>query len=315
MIQQLDADALLAGELGQWLAQQGSAREEAKRKARFRFWIVVVPGVALALLILIGSGNFQVPAFLGFGAFSLGGWWSHKAKAPLLRAIKSRMNTKIAGALQLNYSCDCNPGEEFQRAKTFELLPGYDREGFEDLWWGEVGAIPFSIYEAHLRQWQGSGKNRRLVTVFRGSVMTVAFQRRFHGTTLIERNGARLTFWGLRDSITAGGVKLDRVSMVDTRFAEDFVVWGSDQVEAHYLVHPEYVERLIAIEQAFHGQKLRALFKDGQLLILMDSGDMFESGSLDASQDRALLAQTIQQFSSLANLATRLNEAPRGNFT
>ncbi len=315
MIQQLDADALLAGELGQWLAQQGSAREEAKRKARFRLWIVAVPGVLLAGLIAIGSNSIQIPAFIGFGAVSLGSWWAHRAKAPLLRAIKERMNTKIATALELNYACDCAPGDEFQHAKTFELLPGYDREGFEDRWWGHIGAIPFSVYEAHLQAWRGSGRNRRLVTVFRGSMMTIAFQRRFHGTTLIERSGARLTFFGLKDSIFPGGVKLDRVSMVDTRFAEDFWVWSSDAVEAHYLVHPEYVERLIAIEQAFHGQKIRALFKEGELLIVMDSGDMFESGSLDASQDRNLLATTIQQFSSLASLATRLNEAPRGNFT
>lgn len=315
MIQQLDADALMAGELGHWLAQQGSAREEAKRKAQFRLWVVSVPGVVLALLIAWGTSTLEVPAFLGFGAVSLGAWWAHRAKAPLMRAIKTRMNTKIATALELNYACDCAPGEEFQRAKTFELLPAYDREGFEDRWWGDIGAIPFAVYEAHLQQWRGSGKNRRLVTVFRGSIMTITFQRRFHGTTLIERAGSRLTFWGLKDSIVPGGVKLDRVTMVDPRFAEDFWIWSSDAVEAHYLVHPEYVERLIAIEQAFHGQKIRALFKDGQLLITLESGDLFESGSLDASQDRALLALVIQQFSSLAGLATRLNEAPRGNFT
>jgi len=48
--------------------------------------------------------------------------------------------------------------------------------------------------------------------------------------------------------------------------------------------------------------------------MLVETGDQFESGSLDASDDRARLIQTIDQFGALADLAHRLNEAPRGNF-
>lgn len=312
MIQQLDADALLAGELGQWLATQGDARAEAKRKARFRMVLSVILAISAALAAYTLTRTAEITIFAGAGIIGLGAGWAHAAKAPIMRAIKERMNGKIAAALELNYACDCVPGHEYERAKTFDLLPNYDREAFEDRWWGHVGEIPFSAYEAHLQQWQGSGKNRRLVTVFRGSILTIAFQRRFHGTTLVERSGTRITFFGLRDSISPGGVKLDRVSMVDPRFAEDFWVWTTDPVEAHYLVHPEYVERLISVEQAFDGQKIRALFQGGELLIVLDSGNMFETGTLDSSQDRNLLATCIAQFSSLANLAVQLNERPRG---
>lgn len=315
MIQQLDADALLAGDLGQWLATQGDARAEAKRKARFRMVLSVVLGLAAAAGLFALTRHIEMTFVVGAGIIGLGAGWSHAAKAPIMRAIKEKMNSKIATALELQFSCDCVPGDEFHRAKTFDLLPSYDRSAFEDRWWGHIGEIPFAIYEAHLQQWQGSGKNRRLVTVFRGSIMTIAFQRRFHGTTLVERSGTRITFFGLRDSISPGGVKLDRVTMVDPRFAEDFWVWTTDPVEAHYLVHPEYVERLIAVEQAFQGQKIRALFQEGELLIVLDSGNMFESGSLDASQDRDLLATCIAQFSSLASLVIQLNERPRGNRT
>lgn len=312
MIQQLDADSLMAGDLGQWLATQGDARAQAKRKARFRLTLCVVLGMAAAAATFALLRHIELTFFVGAGIIGLGAGWAHAAKAPIMRAIKERMNGRIAAALELNYACDCVPGQEFERARTFDLLPSYDREAYEDRWWGQIGEIPFCVYEAHLQQWQGSGKNRRLVTVFRGSIMTIAFQRRFHGTTLVERSGTRITFFGLRDSISPGGVKLDRVSMVDPRFAEDFWVWTTDPVEAHYLVHPEYVERLIGIEQAFQGQKIRALFQGGELLIVLDSGDMFETGSLDASEDRDRLATCIAQFGSLANLAVQLNERPRG---
>ena len=90
-----------------------------------------------------------------------------------------------------------------------------------------------------------------------------------------------------------------------------FTVWSNDQVEARYLVHPEYMERLVAIEQAFSGDNIRALFREGELLIVMESGNMFESGSLDAEDDRHLLERTIAQFGALADLAARLNERAR----
>lgn len=312
MIQQLDADALMAGELGQWLAAQGDAREQAKRKARFRLTLGIIVSIAAAITVELMLGIFQLTFFTGFAGIGLAAGWSHAAKAPLLRAIKDRINGRIAAALDVQYAHDCAPGHEFDRARTFGLLPSFDREAYEDRWWGQIGEIPFALYEAHLQEWQGSGKNRRLVTVFRGSIMTIAFARRFHGTTMIERVGSWLTFFGMRDSISPGGMKLDRVSMVDPRFAEDFRVWSSDPVEAHYLVHPAYVERLIAVEQAFQGQRIRALFQDGELLIVLDSGDMFESGTLEADRDRDMLATCIAQFSSLANLAVQLNERPRG---
>ena len=94
-------------------------------------------------------------------------------------------------------------------------------------------------------------------------------------------------------------------------FEDMFSVWTDDQVEARYLVHPRYIERLIEVERAFGGQNIRALFKGGELSIVIESGDMFESGSLDASKDRALIQKTCDQFMSLVGLAGALNEPAR----
>ena len=135
------------------------------------------------------------------------------------------------------------------------------------------------------------------------------------GTTLIERDKRHRGFFGgKKDSIEVNGTALRRVDMVDPRFEGAFAIWSDDGVEARYLVHPEYVERLIAVEQAYAGQDIRALFSGGELLIVIESGDLFESGSLDASQDAALLQKTIDQFGTLADLAQTLNERPRAGF-
>ena len=99
--------------------------------------------------------------------------------------------------------------------------------------------------------------------------------------------------------------------MVHPEFEDAFSVWTDDQVEARYLVHPQYIERLIGVEQGFGGQNVRALFKGGELAICIESGNMFESGSLDASEYRARIETCVGQFMTLVELADALNEPAR----
>jgi hypothetical protein len=304
-------DVLMAGGLEQWLRSQAQMRNEAKAKVRQRT-VISLAGAVVAFFLVwliwsIGTGFFTGAMIAGAGQL-----WAAAARTPVVNAIKQEMNQRIAAAMGCNFDHVAMPGPEFEFAKTYELVPDYDREAFEDQWRGEIVGRPFGLYEAHLEEWRGSGKNRRLETVFRGVVMTIGFARDFHGSTLIEREGNHMTLFGLRDAITIEGVRLERVTMVDPRFEEDFTVWSTDQVEARYLVHPAYVERLIEIEQRFSGKKIRALFHRGSVIIVLEASDQFESGSLDADNDRVRMAQTIEQFAALANLAIALNERPRG---
>ncbi len=311
MIETPTVDALMAGGLDRWLESQTAMREDAKAKARQRTIISLAAAavVFVSLWAMLGVGvGFFFAAMIG-GAGQL---WAAAARRPVINAIKQEMNSRIAEAMGCAFSHAASPGTEFSLARTFEMLPSFDREAYEDQWQGEISGRPFNLYEAHLQEWRGSGKNRRLETVFRGVLLTVGFARDFHGSTLIEREGNHLTLFGLRDSITIEGAKLERVKMVDPRFEDDFTIWSTDQVEARYLVHPAYVERLISIEQGFSGQKIRGLFHGGHLVIALEARDQFESGSLDADSDRWRMRQTIAQFAALANLASALNERPRG---
>jgi hypothetical protein len=71
------------------------------------------------------------------------------------------------------------------------------------------------------------------------------------------------------------------------------------------------VERLVAVESAFAARKLRALFREGELLLVFETDKLFESGSLEPGDDRRLIDQAIAQFGAMADLAMRLNERAR----
>ncbi len=315
MIERPDADALMAGPLGQWLTAQNGERAAVKAKVSRLRKLAVGAGIAVFAVLAIlwdAEAALKLGAVVGFGGFAL----AELAKRPMLDKLKGGINGAIAKALGLEYSVTVEPGETFERAKTFEMLPSYDDSKFSDLWWGLVGGRPFTMHEARLTEQQGSGKSRRTVVVFEGSIMSLGFNRRFLGTTVLEPDNRRRKWLvgAEKESCTIGGEELQRIDMADPRFEERFTVWSNDQVESRYLVHPEYLERLLAVETAFAGQDIRALFHGGDLLIALKTGDLFESGSLDADDDRTLLAQTITQFGSLADLALALQERERAGF-
>jgi hypothetical protein len=313
MIEKPDVDTLLAGPLGQWLGQQAQMREEARRTSNRRYTIgaaIVVP--LLAALWLGLDWDFEPKAFISLVAGGIAAGWGYAPLAQAIKAMKRGINRAIAEALGLTYQMEFEPGHGFDLARRYALVPSYDRAKFEDQWSGSLSTRAFTLHEAHLEERRGSGKNRRWVTVFRGAILTIAFDRRFHGTTKVERAGKHRSFFGgARDSIELDGQVLDYVDMVHPEFEDLFSVWSNDQVEARYLVHPAYVERVLAVEQAFHGKDVRTLFHGGELVIVIASDDMFESGTMHASEDRAKIERCVDQFMTLVGLCEALNEPAR----
>ena len=310
MIERPDVDALMAGELGQWLQGQAQVREEARRKSNARFVKAAVVFIPLAIGVFSLGWTGQFALFL-LGIVGIGlGIWAYNPRGEAIKQTKEGINMALAAALGLSFSGTTGAGAGFLRAKTFRMLPGYTRESFEDLWSGQVAGRAFTLHEAHLEQRRQSGKNSHYVTVFRGPIMTIAAGRRFNGVTLVERSGRhkRFGFFGEKEELEAGGVQLARVDMVNPIFEDEFTVYSNDQVEARYLVHPTYVEKLIALEGAFAGQKIRTLFAEGELTVVLEATNMFESGSMDARRDRELVEQCVTQFMSMAELAGALNE-------
>lgn len=309
-------DQLLAGPLGGWLEQQALVREEARKTSNNRLFVGGMICLPLAAFLwILAPVGFELKAcgtlFVGSGVLA----WAQIPKSRAKKAVKYGINRALADALGIDYSHELEPGAAFAFCKKYGLVPGFERSRFEDEWSGMLDGRRFRLFEAHLEEKRGGSKNKQWVTVFRGAILTIGLSREFHGTTLVQRAGQHRKLFGLggkKDSVTFGGHRLDCVDLVHPQFADAFDVWSDDQVEARYLVHPAYVERLIALEQSFHGQDIRALFTGGELVVALKSENLFESGSIDAGQDRARVEETIEQFGRMADLAEVLDEKKRG---
>ena len=315
MIERAQSEALLAGPLGEWLADQSSLRTATREKAQRRFLMAIGAAALLAFAIVVKGGEIGTALQLGFFVGAGGFAWAEWTKRPVIRQIKSAINEAIARSLGLTYSTGVTDTFHFDRALRFELLPKHENATLEDEWAGEVGGRPFRLHEAKLTEQRGSGKSRRTVTLFQGVVMAIGFARSFTGTTLVERDRHHDGLLGLlgreRQEIKVANLLLSRLDTVDPAFDDKFDAWTDDQVEGHYLINPAYVERLIAVESAFAARKLRALFREGELLLVFETDNLFESGSLEPGDDRRLVEQAIAQFAAMADLAVRLNERAR----
>lgn len=308
MIALPDVDTLMAGGLQARLDALSAERAKAKEKVYWTGGGGVVAGLLVALILfLLGAQQF---AYFG-GFIVIGGAlaWANSIRQKMVNSLKAEMNGALARAMQIDYSVAAFSGQEFDHACTYDLLPSYDDVYLQDQWHGSIEGTDFLLYEAKLTETRGSGKNRRTVTVFEGIVLRFQFARPFLATTLVRRDGFKFTLFG--DTKSYGGQKFERIKMVDPRFEDAFDVYGTDQVEGRYLVHPAYCERLLDLEKEFEGEKLAALFLGGNLIVCLRTGNVFESASLDHSKDRKLLGQTIGQFASIMRLVKLLNERPR----
>jgi len=312
---QADVQGLMGGELGSWLDQQSGMREQAKEKANNRWFygaLVLLPlGVFWWLMGWGGELKFWLLGIAGIGV----GIWGYQPIADAKKAIKVGINSAIANSLGIAYEHDVEPGNEFEAAKNYGLVPSYDRSGFEDRWYGELEGHGFSLYETHLEERRGSGKSRRWVTVFRGALINMQFGREFRSTTLLQRAGKHKKWFGLggrKDVVKFGGHQLSLVDQVHPDFEDVFDVYSDDQVESRVLVHPSYIEHLVALERAFEGDAVRALFVRGEVIIAVESGNLFESGSMDASGDHERAEEAAKQFAALAKLALAINQSARG---
>lgn len=253
-------------------------RVVAAEKARSFTLYGVVGGATLAAIIFI---LFRSPIGLFLGG--LAGFGLHAFGRQELKALSTRAKTtimdEVSRSFELAYTLSPVQPAVLSRFQNLKLIPHWDRSHFEDMLTGTRAAAPFEFFEARLKQRRtttdSKGRTRtEYVTVFDGQCLVVHFPKSFHGVTKVFRDaGIFNIFKGLGD-------REDRVRLEDPKFEKAFEVVSTDQIEARYLLTPDFMERLLDLEQTFQGGKLRCAFSGGELFVCVEGGNLFEPGSM-----------------------------------
>ena len=293
-------DRVYADTLLPELSRLEASRSKAAAKAKQGFGY----GAGIALIgAILGFFVFGVPP-LGIVAILAGlatAGVMHSDLNKVSKKAKSMMVTPIAEEFNLNYTeapGDLGSIYDFRQAS---LLGGWDRQKFEDHMTGSRNGTPFEFFEAHLEvkrvRHDAKGRTRtEWVTVFRGQCLRFQFQKEFLGRTLVARDAGFFDRFG-----NGHGMKVAKLE--DPKFEKIFTVHTTDQVESRYLLTPDFMQRLVDLEEVFHGGGLTCAFKDGEILITVQGGDLFEPGSAFQPLDNPeRIRELLDDFASVFHL-------------
>ncbi|MEO1475955.1 MAG: DUF3137 domain-containing protein [Pseudomonadota bacterium] len=282
-------------------------RVDAAKEARTG-WITGGAGGLLGAFA--GFGYAQMP-LVGIFALLIGGGWAFYKTSGLRqigRETKSLLVQPVAQEFGLVF--DETPGEQntvydFRRAG---LIGKWDRSDFEDRLTGKRGEVDFEFFEAHLEEKRttrdANGRTRtRWVTIFQGQCIRFDFHKRFMGETLVTRDAGIFNRFG-------GHGDMKRAKLEDPTFEKAFEVYTTDQVEARFLLTPDFMQKLVDLEEAFHGGKLRCAFVGGEMFVAVEGGDLFEPGSMFRRlDDPNRIRELLDDFAAVFHLIDTVSAA------
>ncbi len=279
-------------------------REEARIAAAQRAKSFRIYAVVAAILIAgLGFMFFGHPAVAIVGVIAGGGvWaWGEKDLNALKEEAKLMLVDPVAREFGMDFSHRVSEPAVIHRFKSMGLAPGWDRARFEDCLTGARKDVPFEFFEAKLEKRQRShgkhGSRTRWVKVFEGQCLVAHFPRPFQGSTRVYRDA------GMFNSFVKLGHSFgnhQRVALEDPKFEKAFEVYSTDQVEARYLLTPDFMERLLNLEATFHGKKLRCAFSAGEMYVAVEGGNLFEAGSMfRPMDDLARVREILQDFAAV----------------
>ena len=253
-----------------------------KKQMNFIFWGV------LAFIALTAGGYILFREFFGailggFAGIGLYAWGSTDINR-LAKETKLMLIEPVSSEFGMQFQLAPAPPEAIHRCRSLGLVPSWDRAKYEDMLTGKRGEVPFEFFEAHLEEKRtttdGKGRTRTTwVTVFRGQCLAVRFHKEFNGVTKVYRD------MGAFNWVAKFGVKEPRVRLEDPVFEKAFEVYGSDQVEARFILTPDFMERLVGLERTFQGKQLRCAFAGGEMLLAVAGKNLLESGSMRRRMD------------------------------
>jgi len=156
--------------------------------------------------------------------------------------------------------------------KPSGIIPISTERKLDDHITGEYEGVRIEILEAEFITHR-KGKSKKPVHSFRGLFIHLSMNKQFSGKTILKADKGGIGNW-LQDKTT----KYENVKLEDITFEREFEVFGTDQIEARYLLTPAFMQRVVNLKNMFKGGngKFQVSFYDNHILIMIPSDPMFE---------------------------------------
>ncbi len=227
---------------------------EAERKGLVRKCIIIFLIAAVVGLVVISflavNGSFGPAAFFIFGvalpfgcAFGISIIISKGYVSGFKHLIIGRLVSFIDEDLAY-YAKGCIDRPTFMLSQIFKTWP--NKYKGDDLVEGTIGETKIRFCELDAKYESGSGKNRTVITVFKGLFFIGDFNKDFSCQTVVLPDSAEKRFGRLGQKLQAMNFTRGQlIKMDDPEFEKHFVVYGSDQIGARYILSMSLMRRIV----------------------------------------------------------------------
>ena len=255
------------------LAERDAVRSKAVRKGVIGGLLFSSLFLAVSIFGLVLYQNIFVGGFFGFFALISGFVVFSVVTNSIREETKGRIVNAIVGYIGWSFDPDASGFALPEFQELFLLPKRADRQSFEDGLSGTAHGAAFRSIECHLEnKTRDKDGDTKWKTVFFGQLMILDFPTKTFGRTIVLRDRGWFNPKKRAD--------MKRIGLVDPVFEKAFEAYGTDQVEGRVILNPDFMQRMVDLEQAVSGKNIRFGFDSGKLYIAVETGNQFEAGSM-----------------------------------
>ena len=200
------------------------------------------------------------------------------------RDFKENIIKRIIKCIDENLDYDptkCISRDLYSKSKIF--LSHVDRYGGDDYVFGKIGKTKIEFSELHTEYKTETTDSRghrhtQWHTIFKGLFIVADFNKNFKGATTVLPDTAEKLFGNMLGSFLQSHNigRPDLVKLEDPEFEKLFVVYGTDQVEARYILSSSLMQRIVEFKKRT-GKNIHLSFVDNNVTVAISYGkDLFE---------------------------------------
>ena len=193
-------------------------------------WIVISL-LLLALLWAVGTGIVKYFTY------------RHEFKEKVVKEVVKFINPDYKyDAYQHISVTDFNASNLFKNAK---MCRG------DDYVCGKIDKTPFHYSEIIAGSVPGNNQNTKIKSVFKGLFFYADFNKELKGETYVLPDKAEKLLGKMGQQFQTGNKKGTLVKLENIEFEKEFVVYGSSQIEARYVLTPVIMEAIVKIRRKY----------------------------------------------------------------
>lgn len=182
------------------------------------------------------------------------------------------------------------PQAVYHKSKLY--LSNISRYNGDDLVSGTVGKTAIRFSELHTQQVRKSGKNTQVVTIFKGLFFVADFNKNFVGETFVLPDTAESAFGSLGTFFQKMNMSRPQlVKLEDIEFEKAFAVYGTDQIEARYILSPSLMQRIMEFRKKTKSEISLSFIQSQVYIGIPISKDLFEAPVFSSMINYPMMAE------------------------